>query len=162
MLRAGPHRSRPRGSTVTAVGKVDGGALSGSVGAKATGDLKDAAWAPLVPLIPGATHGGRPRKTNLARGDERPFCNVLSAGRPAVALSAARQLSTTFDDLQRFPRVRARGGSVLISARARFRGYRYGRIVGCMGLRGTAWRSGANEDAYRASRDSPGKSGLAL
>jgi len=66
-------------------------------------DLRDAEWARLEPLIPGAKPGGRPRKTGM-RAAMNAILYLLS-----VALPAARRLSATLDGLQYLPQVPARG-----------------------------------------------------
>jgi hypothetical protein len=54
-------------------------------------DLSDAEWARLEPLIPGATPGGRPRKTDMRAAMNANF--DLPAHRLPLALSAPRQRS---------------------------------------------------------------------
>src|SRR5713101_3345422 len=66
-------------------------------------DLRDAEWARLAPLIPEASPGGRPRKTDIAGSDERH--SLFAAHR--VSLSAARQLSAALDSLQHLSQVPA-------------------------------------------------------
>lgn len=70
-------------------------------------DLRDAEWARLEPLIPGATPGGRPRKTDM-RAAMNAILYLLRTGCPWRYL-AARQLSATLDGLQYLPQVPARG-----------------------------------------------------
>jgi hypothetical protein len=68
-------------------------------------DLSDAEWARLEPLIPGATPGGRPRKTDMRAAMNANF--VFAAHRLPLALSAPRQLSATLNGLQHLPQVSA-------------------------------------------------------
>ncbi len=66
-------------------------------------NLTDAEWGVLEPLIPDATPGGRPRKTEM-----RSAMNadpVSSADRLPLALPAARRLSPTLDRLQHLSQV---------------------------------------------------------
>ncbi len=70
-------------------------------------DLSDAEWDRLGPLIPTAKPGGRPRKTDMAFGDERDL--LSSANRSPMAVSAARGLFASFDGLQHLPRLPAGG-----------------------------------------------------
>src|ERR1700682_2198358 len=67
-------------------------------------DLRNAEWARLEPLIPKASPGGRPRKTDM-----RAAMNAIFAHRPSVALPAARRLSAPLDGLRHLPQVPARG-----------------------------------------------------
>src|SRR6266853_4555427 len=66
-------------------------------------DLRAAEWARLEPLIPKASPGGRPRKTDI-RAAMNAILYPLS-----VALPAARRLSAPLDGLQHLPQVPARG-----------------------------------------------------
>src|SRR5271169_1383642 len=70
-------------------------------------DLRDAEWARLDPLIPKASRGGRPRKTDMRAAMNAIF--YLAAHRLSVALPAARRLSAALDGLQHLPQVPARG-----------------------------------------------------
>ena len=66
-------------------------------------DVTDAEWAVLGPLIPDATPGGRPRKTNM-----RSAMNAIllsAADRLSMALPAAGRLSSAFDGVQHLPQV---------------------------------------------------------
>jgi hypothetical protein len=64
-------------------------------------DLRDAEWARLAPLIPEASPGGRPRKTDM-----RAAMNALfTAHWLPLALSAPRQLSAPLDRLQHLSQV---------------------------------------------------------
>jgi hypothetical protein len=72
-------------------------------------DLRDAEWARLEPLIPGATPGGRPRKTNMRAAMSAILYLLRTGCRLSVALSAARRLSAPLDGLQHLPQVPARG-----------------------------------------------------
>ena len=68
-------------------------------------DLRDAEWARLEPLIPQASPGGRPRKTDM-----RAALNAIlhfAAHRLPLALSAPRQLSASLDRLQHLSQVPA-------------------------------------------------------
>ena len=68
-------------------------------------DLRDAEWARLAPLIPEASPGGRPRKTDM-----RAAMNAIlyiAAHRLPLALSAARQLSAALNGLQHLSQVPA-------------------------------------------------------
>jgi transposase len=68
-------------------------------------DLRHAEWARLEPLIPQASPGGRPRKTDMGGSDERH--SLFAAHRLPLALSAARQLSAALDGLQHLSQVPA-------------------------------------------------------
>src|SRR5271163_14413 len=70
-------------------------------------DLRDAGWARLEPLIPGATPGGGPRKTNM-RAAMNAILYLLRTGCPWRYLPA-RRLSAPLDGLQHLPQVPARG-----------------------------------------------------
>jgi len=59
-------------------GNVDGGAPPGE---GYPSDLRDAEWARLEPLIPGATPGGRPRKTDM-RAAMNAILYLLRTGCP--------------------------------------------------------------------------------
>ncbi len=66
-------------------------------------NLTDAEWGVLKPLIPDATPGGRPRKTEM-RSAMNAVLYLLRTGLP-LALPAARRLSPTFDRLQHLSQV---------------------------------------------------------
>jgi len=68
-------------------------------------DLRDAEWARLAPLIPEASPGGRPRKTDMRAAMNANF--VFAAHRLPLALSAPRQISATLNGLQHLPQVSA-------------------------------------------------------
>src|SRR5713101_2335856 len=71
-------------------------------------DLRDAEWARLEPLIPGAKPRRATAQDQHSCGDERH--SLPAAHRLSVALSAARRLSASLDGLQHLPQVSARGG----------------------------------------------------
>jgi hypothetical protein len=90
-------------------GYVDGGAppdLSAGGGGYPS-DLRDAERARLEPLIPGATPGWRPRKTDMPAA-MNAILYLLRAGCPWRYLPP-RQLSATLDGLQHLPQVPAQG-----------------------------------------------------
>jgi Putative transposase of IS4/5 family (DUF4096) len=60
-------------------------------------DLREAEWARLAPLIPGASPGGRPRKTDM-RAAMNAIFYLPRTGCP-LALSATREISVPFDRL---------------------------------------------------------------
>jgi putative transposase len=64
-------------------------------------DLRDAEWARLAPLIPEASPGGRPRKTDMRAAMNAIYYLPLSAARwLPIALSAPREISAPLDRLQ--------------------------------------------------------------
>ena len=69
-------------------------------------DLRDAEWVRLEPLIPRASPGGRPRKTDM-RAAMNAILYLLRTG--PVALPAARGLSAALDGLQHLSQVPTRG-----------------------------------------------------
>jgi putative transposase len=66
-------------------------------------DLREAEWARLAPLIPEASPGGRPRKTDM-RAAMNGIFYLLRTGWP-WRLSAPRQFSAPLDRLQHLSQV---------------------------------------------------------
>jgi hypothetical protein len=60
-------------------------------------DLRDAEWARLAPLIPEASPGGRPRKTDMRATKNAIFYLLRTV---PLALSAPREISAPLDRLQ--------------------------------------------------------------